>query len=196
MTAKLKRLKRGFTLVELMIVVAIVGILAALAIYGVSKYVKNAKTAEARDALGRMAKDATGAYQRESMAPDVMALGSSSGISHRLCSSATAVPSSVPKSEKYQSKPSDWMVSGTSAATLGWSCLKFSMDDPQYFQYDYTAMNETANNGSFSCLAHGDLDGDGVSSTFYIAGGVKQESGTSKLVAVAAPNIGEIQPDE
>ena len=190
MIAHLKRLKRGFTLVELMIVVAIIGILAALAIYGVTKYVKNAKTAEAREALGRMGKDANAVYERESMTSAVMNLGTSTGISRRLCASATAVPSTVPKAQKFQSSPSLW----GGSATAGWQCLKFSMNDPQYFQYDYQATNPTQDDGSFSCLAHGDLDGDGTASTFFMAGGIKSDG--KKKAAVLAPNLGEINPEE
>jgi type IV pilus assembly protein PilA len=190
MIAKLKRLKRGFTLVELMIVVAIIGILAALAIYGVTKYVKNAKTAEARDALGRMAKDATAAYNRESMSSKVMTAGSTTGISHQLCGSASAVPTgAAPKAAKYQSSPTDWM---SGSATAGWTCLKFSMDDPQYFQYNYQATDRAA--GPFTAIAKGNLDGDDAESTFTLGGGIDVSSG--KAVAIVAPNIGEDKPDE
>lgn len=187
MSATLKRLKRGFTLVELMIVVAIVGILAALAIYGVTKYVKNAKTAEARDSLGRMSKDAVTAYNKEGMSPSVLALQGTATINHRLCGSATPVPATAPAAAKYQSSPTDW----GGDQNNGWTCLKFSMNDPQYFSYDYTS---TGPAGDFSCIAHGDLDGDGTSSTFTIDG--KVDNTTGKPVAIFAPNMGEVDPDE
>jgi len=190
MSAKLKRLKRGFTLVELMIVVAIVGILAALAVYGVSKYVKNAKTAEARDALGRMGKDAVSAFQRESMAGSVVALGGSRASIHRLCGDAAAVPAAgVPASEKYQSTPSDW--SG------GWTCLKFSMNEPQYFQYEYNLTGTgDATGDTFQCIARGDLDGDGTASEFRLDGEIQADATNNEKVATIAPALIETNPEE
>lgn len=47
-----QRRQRGFTLIELMIVVVIVGVLATLATYSVNNYLQTTKTAEAREVVG------------------------------------------------------------------------------------------------------------------------------------------------
>jgi len=190
MLAKIQRQirkSRGFTLVELMIVVAIIGILAALAVFGVRKYLANAKTAEARNALGQMAKDAVTAYDKEGMAATVLALGGTASLNHRLCLSASPVPATAPAAAKYQSSPADWK---TGDKDNGWQCLKFSMQDPQYFSYNYIGAA-----GTFSCIANGDLDGDGTASTFRMLGATATAS-SGGTVAIYAPNIDEINPDE
>jgi len=55
--------KKGFTLIELMIVVAIIGILAAVAIPAYSGYTKKAKLTEVTNAMGAVATAATEYYQ-------------------------------------------------------------------------------------------------------------------------------------
>ncbi len=173
--------RRAFTLIELMIVVAIVGILASLAIYGVRKYVANAKTAEAQNSLGQIGKDAATAYERETISAGVMAAKTSTGVVRALCGTAgQSVPSSVTlvKGKKYQSNQGvgkDWYFDD--ANNKGFACLKFSMSAPQYYMYSYTSDGNSAANPpvvgtEFTATANGDLNGDGITSTFEMMGAI------------------------
>ena len=186
---------RAFTLIELMIVVTIVGVLAALGIYGVRKYVYSAKTAEARNALGQMAKDASAAYDREGMEAAIVTLSGSTENSNQLCPSAGApVPSDAAsiRGQKYQSAPSEWK------DNAGWTCLRFHMRDPQFYQYNYVATPPTGGGDtgdSFECIARGDLNGDGVLSTFRMLGAIQEGSAGGKELTLA-PAIEATNPED
>lgn len=183
-----------------MMVVVIIGILGILANYGVHKYVATAKAAEARNALGQMVKDAVTAYERESGDLSIIAKGALSSTSRKLCpSSSTSVPSAIASvtAHKYQSKASDWTVDR--ATKSGFYCLKFSMEEPQYYMYSYTVtpgrsppggFGSPAPGDTFVASAQGDLDGNGITSLFTIQGQINADAINT------SPQILEVRPDE
>jgi type IV pilus assembly protein PilA len=200
---KIRRSHRaaGFTLIELMIVVAIIGILAVLAIYGVSRYLKTSKTAEATNNVGAIAKNASESLNRDLMSGAYVAPGTATGISHCICAGATAsVPSTIASvtAKKYTSDPvADWKTTATGQDTIGWHCLKFTVDQPQYYMYNYTESGNSCTSGTVAAddihaVANGDLDGNGTQSTFDLEGKVA----AGETQPTWAPKALETLPEE
>ncbi|MGH7280589.1 MAG: type IV pilin protein [Polyangiaceae bacterium] len=166
--------ERGFTLIELMIVVAIIGILSVLAVFGVSRYLRTAKTAEALNSLGSINRCVVVTYTLERPA-STTTLGAAGGASNRLCpSSAGAIPATPPKNQKYTADPA-----ADYATDPGFSCLGFALHQPQYFSYDYVsggpskiapAATVTGLTG-WGTGAAADFNGDGVSFVEFATGG-------------------------
>jgi type IV pilus assembly protein PilA len=166
------RKKSGFTLIELMIVVAIIGILAALAIPAFVGYIRRAKTAEASTNVRNIFVGAASYYQSETWGRGVIMAGTA--MASVYCTVPNAQTTNTPGASKTQldfemTEPASFAgMGGTGGAGLGWTVA-----DPVYYRYHIlnstNACGNMVNVAQYTFQAQGDLDGDGALSTFELA---------------------------
>jgi len=165
MTNKRVTKTKGFTLIELMIVVAIIGILAAVAIPAFMKYIRRSKTSEATMNIRKMFDSSVSYYNEEHAARN-------GGILPRMFpSTVNATPPSAPHSACAGNTSQKVAPAPAMFANASFQALNFSVDDPFYFSYQYTSAG-TGRASQFTAQAYGDLDCDNVLSTFERVGTV------------------------
>jgi type IV pilus assembly protein PilA len=161
-----KRIK-GFTLIELMIVVVILGVLAAVAIPAFIKYIRRAKTSEAEDKISEMFRSSVSYFTNENVArgATAAALAPQFPVSQELTPDGDCTACSG--NDDGRCDPSSYGAEDWDTPT--WQALNFAISDPHYFVYQYRATNTGAVRGTgstFTARAQADLDADGTCSTF------------------------------
>src|SRR5262249_6272292 len=126
------RAVKGFTLIELMIVVAIIGILAAVAIPAFMKYIRRSKTTEASMNVRKMFDSSVAYYEAE----HTDALNNITAKQFPATAAVTPALGTCCGSVGGKCAPNATLWNtGATAAT--WTALNFSVDDPFYFMYAY-----------------------------------------------------------
>ena len=156
----------GFTIIELMMVIAIIGIFTVIAIPEYSSYTREVKSAECDEKLDLIKKGAATYYSVPRTA-----YGTGKKIPCQFPRKVGTTPTGAnccaasndaDKDGRCDSKPGAWN-------HPTWSALKFAITDQHYFQYSYNSYG-TLSSAMYMAEANGDLDCDTKMSTFRMVG--------------------------
>ena len=192
--------EEGFTLIELMIVVAIIGLLAVVAIPALDRAVRRSKTSEARVQIAKIF-DAASAYFNEEHVErgQVQVIGGGAGISdlapHRCPHQSGQEPGNSAAAVTPQLAlncndgpggrcvPAEGGGGGAGYYDIAqwtdnrvWNALNFQQEQAHYFHYNFVASNTGTGFGAcqFTAQAFGDLDDDLTYSTYERSGAADQ----------------------
>lgn len=170
MSIRMRRLAaRGFTAIEVVIVLAVVGVLALVIVPQLRKYFRRTKTVEAVDNLNTIYKSSLAWYEAQSTAP------ANKGKPQRFPASTADTPGVNTCCGQPGDKCDPAKAAPLWKASPTWSALGFKIEDTFYFWYRYESEGAD-DKATFKVWASANLDCDDTYSTF-MRGGRIDDSG-------------------
>jgi type IV pilus assembly protein PilA len=182
----LKNTGKGFTLIELMIVVAIIGILAAVAIPGFLKYIKDSKTSEAKVNVKAISEGAVSFFQTEHATSAAgTAFFTRQYPSATYCKAMGGGQACIAKANNPAAVPATGSKTSQTWNAEPWTSINFVVTGPMYYMYSYSGTASSGATGSkFTGQAAASLDRYNTVDSCFKIDGSTATNGDPELSAI------------